>query len=442
MSPQDRVQTAFRDHAVALPAVSKTASIDVAADDATEPPSGVSDWLRISESVNNGEIVGLGEATHGTRECFQHKARLIRSLVVDSGFRTVAFEVDAATATALDAFVRQKSTFADAPSDAESALTELDMWQWQTETVRDLLRWLRTFNAGRTPAEHVRVRGVDLSTPSAVASPLGRYFEHVESGSRENGALQTIASASVPEDDDERERVLDAVAAAAEALVDRLERNRGSEQTTTSEWAEARHFCRVIHQAAEWARVRHEQPGPHSAGMAARDRFMAENALWALEQDTGAGVVLWAHDGHVQRGTFDDGTPWRETTTMGDRLADELGHRYRPVGFDFARGSFRAVGAGSGDIETFSVGDPAEGTATAAFASVGNEPYALDLRAAATDPRLDSWFGEEHCTRYVGSVFDPEGGDDAASARTDLPESFDYLLFVPESTPTRPVEGR
>lgn len=437
MAPHDCIHTALRDHAVPLPSIDEAK--DVVPDDKTKLLEDISNCL------SDSQIVGLGEATHGTRECFVHKARLIRYLVAERGFRTVAFEADAAAARTLDAFV-QGDVPVDASVDAATdtaVLAELDMWQWQTEAVGDLLTWLREFNAGREREEQVRVRGVDLSTPAVPAAPLREYFEQVDPDVTERETFETIAESTVPERGTERERALDAVSAAAKTLAQRLEANRASYAATTSEaaWAQARHFCRVVEQATEWARIRHEQPGPHPEGMATRDRFMAENALWALEQDPGAGVALWAHDGHVQRGTFDDGSLWAETMTMGERLAGDLGDAYRPVGFDFDRGSFRAVGAESGEIGTYGVGEPMEGSATAAFAAIDKGPYALDLGAAAADTRLRSWFAEECRTRYVGSVFDPEGGDETAYARTDLPASYDWLVFVPESTPTRPLDG-
>ncbi|GAB7013197.1 erythromycin esterase family protein [Halolamina salina] len=390
----------------------------------------------LAHSLGDARIVGLGEATHGTRECFEHKHRLIRHLVTERGFRTVAFEADAAATTALDAFVRGGSPFARLSADAESALAELDMWQWRTESVRALLDWLRAFNDGRAPADQVRIRGVDLSTPSAPAAPLQAYFERIDPDA-EIEQLRTVADATVSDDDD-RERVLETVTAAAEQIRERLDATRDADEASRDAWRTARWLCRVIEQSCEWARVRHEQPGPHPAGMAARDRFMAENARRALERDPGMGVVLWAHDGHVQRGSFDDGTVWADATTMGERLARALGDDYRPVGFDFARGSFRAVGRESGEVETFSVGSPTEDSATAAFAAVGDAPYALDLDAVADDDRLAQWATAEQRKRYVGSVFDPA---EEGYARTDLPGSFDWLLVLPESTPTIAVDG-
>jgi erythromycin esterase len=419
----DGALDALAEHAIAMP--SMELETGVASTDLPTP---------LARSLGDARVVGLGEATHGTRECFEHKHRLIRHLVTERGFRTVAFEADASAATALDAFVRGGGPFGDDPADAGAALAQLEMWQWRTESVRALLAWLRAFNDGCAPDEQVRVRGVDLSSPSAPAEPLRAYFKRADADA-EIGALRTVADGTV-NDDGERERALEAVTAAAERLRDRLGTNREASEASPNAWRTARWLCRVIEQSCEWARVRHEQPGPHPAGMAVRDRFMAENVRWALERDPGTGVALWAHDGHVQRGTFDDGTVWADVTTMGERLGRALGDGYRPVGFDFARGSFRAVGRESGEVGTFSIDEPNEGTATAVFAAVGDAPYALDLDAVAADDRLAPWATAERRKRYVGSVFDPAG---ESYARTDLPGSFDWLLVLSESTPTLPV---
>ncbi|KPN31218.1 erythromycin esterase [Halolamina pelagica] len=147
MGPAARLR-AFREHVIPLdsaPLCDRTAPEGPR----TSPPA-------LARSLADASLVGLGEATHGTRECFEHKDRLIRSLVTECGVRTVAFEVDAAAATVLDAFVRDGSALSTASADAAAALAELDMWQWRTESVRDLLEWLEAFNTGRALSAQVR----------------------------------------------------------------------------------------------------------------------------------------------------------------------------------------------------------------------------------------------------------------------------------------------
>lgn len=407
----------LRAQAVALPNLGQ---------ESTEPlPASLREWLK------GPSIVGLGEATHGTRECFALKNRLIKHLVRDVGFRTVAFEADAAATTALDEYVRTGK------GDPAAALAKLNMWQWRTEMVRDLLAWLREFNAGRSAEDNVRVRGIDLSVPSAPVAPLRAYLEPVDPALADGDAIATLANAEIPDDDVEREQALDDLAGAVDTVKERFDGNRAEyvAESTQRAWSDARHFCRVIEQACEWHRVRHEHEGPHPDGMAARDRFMAENVGWALAEDRGSGVAVWAHDAHIQRGTFDDGTRWRDATTMGERLDREFGAEYRPLGLDFGRGSFRAVNAQNGGVETFTVGKPLWGSATEQFARLDGSCF-----VSFTDPGT-SWPETEQPRRYVGSVYDPTADETVGNgyARTNLPASFDGLVFVESSSPTRPI---
>lgn len=50
-------------------------------------------------------VVGLGEATHGTREFFHLKDRVIRALVERGGFRTIAIEAPVAATMTADGYV-------------------------------------------------------------------------------------------------------------------------------------------------------------------------------------------------------------------------------------------------------------------------------------------------------------------------------------------------
>ena len=75
-------------------------------------------------------------------------------------------------------------------------------------------------------------------------------------------------------------------------------------------------------------------------GYMVRDESMARNVGWILEQHPGARIVLWAHNGHVQR----------QPGAMGMHLAQRFGDDYVPIGFAtdsgryVARGNDRALG--------------------------------------------------------------------------------------------------
>ncbi|ERH10706.1 MAG: erythromycin esterase related protein [halophilic archaeon J07HX64] len=169
-------------------------------------------------------VVGLGEATHGTRECFLLKTGLVRELVEHHGIRTLAMEADVTETRALDAFVRQD---VGGPT---AALCELHKWMWQVESIRDLLVWLRSFNRTRPADDQVRVRGLDLSHPAAPVTPLRSYLETVDPEYAEQSnalsRLATFAGETVPEDAGAREDLLGRVERAVATVADRLDDER------------------------------------------------------------------------------------------------------------------------------------------------------------------------------------------------------------------------
>lgn len=384
----------------------------------------------------DADVVAFGEATHGTREFVQSCHRLVGTLVERAGFRTLAIEADATATLALNEAVRRPI------GDLRAALAGLGTWRYDTEAAFALFSWIRSFNATRPHADRVRVRGIDLSTPTAPVAPLVELLSAID-GVSESLVSELTAPAETPvrPDDEDWVRWLDGLETAAEAAHTALDENRPARADARSaeEWSRARYLCRVVERTCAWHRVRHDHPGPHAAGMAERDRAMGENVRRCLDWDAGDGVVLWAHSSHVQRGTFDDGTVWTDATTMGEHLNRALGDRYRPLGSDFVRGSFRAVAAGTDETEVFRAGEPPAGGATARLSTLDETPSFVDLAAAAATDRLGSWLDRPRRIRRVGSVYDPDRPSDY-TLDTRLPASFDGLLVVGESSPTRPLD--
>ena len=70
----------------------------------------------------------------------------------------------------------------------------------------------------------------------------------------------------------------------------------------------------------------------------ARDRAMADNVLWILDQQPGARMALWAHNGHI---TFDEQV--MAGGSMGVHLRRALGPDYLTFGFAFDHGAFQAI---------------------------------------------------------------------------------------------------
>ncbi|MGH3981282.1 MAG: erythromycin esterase family protein [Pseudonocardiaceae bacterium] len=123
-------------------------------------PGGAHDDLaKWGEGLSGVRVVGLGEATHGSREFFTLKHRLVDYLVTQQGFTVFALEADQDRCVALDAYVTTGK------GDPVQGLRDLGYWTWNTQEVLALLTWLRTHNATTPPDRAVRVVGVDPSDP-------------------------------------------------------------------------------------------------------------------------------------------------------------------------------------------------------------------------------------------------------------------------------------
>lgn len=385
---------------------------------AADPAADRAELAPVVDELRDAAVVGLGLATHGTAACFAVTDRLLRALVDRGDVRTLAVETDPAAAGPLDDYV------ARGEGEATEALAALDDWKWSTETVADALRWLRGFNEGRPPEDRVRVRGVDVVSPASGARRLRTVLDDVDPETAEavRSTLADFADGEVAMDVDAIPRARVAAAAdVASEIRDRVDETADGADRVA-------HLCRALERSHEWYDAVADLPErPHPDGMAVRDRVMAENAR-DLARD--AGVALWAHAGHVQRGRFDDGTIWADAETMGERLDESLGADYRAVGTDTLGGGVRALDLHADsdsrdrafelhDLPERTLAGDVDTTATAV----------LDLGDAG-DGRLR--------TRYVGSVYNAEA-DPGTYVLETAPSAFDAVVCLGETRASQPV---
>src|SRR5262245_45897242 len=164
------------------------------------------------------------------------------------------------------------------------------------------------------------------------------------------------------------------------------------------------------------------------AGQVTRDRSMADNVKWILDQNPGAKIVLWAHNGHVATGGF-------SYDTMGTALRRMYGREMVVFGFSFNQGSFQAIPQGGGVLKNFTVPPAPPGSLDATLAAAGLPLFALDVREAP------EWFHRAHGSRQIGAAY-PEGAAYAFMSDIVPAEVYDAVLFVEATTVARKNPAR
>jgi erythromycin esterase-like protein len=165
-----------------------------------------------------------------------------------------------------------------------------------------------------------------------------------------------------------------------------------------------------------------------------RDRSMAENVKWILDQSPNEKIVLWAHNFHVAAG----GLGGSDFETMGAVLRQTYGADMVVFGFVFYQGAFQAMGRPIG-LSTFTVAPAPAGSLDATLAAARIPAFALDWRQAPRAGRgalVNPWINEEQKTRWVGATYSESAPD---NFWFDLRprEAFDVTLFIDMTTAAR-----
>ena len=123
-----------------------------------EAGNGFADMAPLDRVVGDARIVALGEATHGTREFFQLKHRMVEYLAARKGFTIFSIEASMPEAYRLNSFVLRGE------GDPKQLLKGLYFWTWNTEEVLDMILWMREFN--RSGKGRIEFTGFDMQTPT------------------------------------------------------------------------------------------------------------------------------------------------------------------------------------------------------------------------------------------------------------------------------------
>lgn len=426
----------------------------------TDPDSGIADLGAVAATLGDARIVGLGESTHGTREFFEFKRRILRLLVEELGYRLVGLEAEFAEAMPVATYV------VHGEGDPEEALERLDFWPWHTESMLALIEWLREFNAGRPLGDRVRLYGIDAQSTEAPAAAVREYLDTVDPASLDGrrDVLESLEAGELKDGWDVDAESLDNAEALVAELAARFDASGEAYAAATSanERRKARHHLRTLSQAVETARRIDDADEPYFAA-GVRDRWMADNVEWMLEHHDADSVALWSHNGHVMKGGTDGSWPLYDP--MGRYLTERFGDDYYALALEFGHGTVSAQPPTWEDedqpVTAYTVGtlheewdhdeldredrnwsgeDLDEPWLSERLAGIDAEGLFLDVDAAIGDDGLESWLERRQLLHSIGTVF-LEG--ERANKRVEafrLPQEVDGLLFVDESSHTAPVE--
>ncbi|MEU6294137.1 erythromycin esterase family protein [Streptomyces erythrochromogenes] len=367
-------------------------------------------------------VLAWGEPTHGEDALLDVRNELFRQLVEEEGYRTIAIESDCLAALLVDAYVTSGAGSLD-----EVMERGFSHDLGASASNRELVRWMRAFNDGRSAFDQLRFAGIDgplewtgaASPREALTSLHGYLARHVDAGLLPCTArtLDRLLGADdrwtepAAMTDPARSTGRSAEAAELRLLADELAALLDAQTphlitaTSREEWERARLYGRT---ATGLLRYHHGMADPSPGRMArltgVRDLIMADNLLALAERGP---TLVHAHNSHLQR----DVSSMRmeglrvEWWGAGSIVSARLGESY--AFFATALGTIRHRG----------VDAPQPGTLEGLLYALPDDLCVVDspalgaaLAGALASPRASAWFGyfpfePAHLTATDGLVF-------------------------------------
>lgn len=135
------------------------------------------DLSGLMKRIGDARVVLLGEATHGTAEFYDMRARITKELIQHKGFRFIAVEADWPDAAQIDHFIRETRM---EPTE-EPTFARFPTWMWANMQVLEFVKWLRDYNKRySSPDKAIGFFGLDLYSLYSSINSVVSYLEEVD----------------------------------------------------------------------------------------------------------------------------------------------------------------------------------------------------------------------------------------------------------------------
>ncbi|WP_420151006.1 erythromycin esterase family protein [Spirosoma sp.] len=399
-----------------------------------EAGSDFADLQPLKQTLENIRYIGLGEATHGTREFFQVKHRLLEFLVREMNYRVFAIEGSYAALQLINDYVTGKM------DDGAKALDSQGFWTWNTEEIRAMMDWARQYNTSVSPDQRVKFVGFDIQFNQPGKDKLLDYLSRVVPERLDSTRaffrtnLDSLNSVlSTPEQQKIMQETLRNLQIRYNDLYSFLELNSPLLvlKSSQAEYDQMREYSRVLMQYVD------SYSRQTSVGVSARDVYMADNFRRLMDREPpGTKAVIWAHNGHIATDNAGFFMP------TGAYLRQFYGDAYYALGFSFNQGSFQAREAQPKDpanrmLMAFTSKPAPEGSIDWYLAQTGLKNFIVDLRSTKKNADINNWLTKPAPMRSIGSIY-TTGAEPFFFQSVVIGRRFDGLLFIDSTTRARP----
>jgi len=389
------------------------------------------------ERIGGARVVLLGEATHGTSEFYQMRARITRELIVRAGFTFVAVEADWPDARWIDGYVRHAEAIPAGPA----PFTRFPTWMWQNRDVGDFVEWLRVHNASVTASQRrAGFYGLDLYSLYASIGAVLDYLDEIDPAAarvaRERyGCLAPWRGEPAAYGRDAvTGRALPCAGEVVAMLTDLLARRMEYSQRDGERFLDAVQNARLVANAEHYYRIMY-QGSPPSWNL--RDRHMFDTLVQLLEfHGPEAKAVVWEHNSHIGDAAATE-MALRGEYNVGHLCRRRFGEDAYLVGFGTDHGTVAAAHNWDEPMQVMDVRPAHPDSYERLCHDSGVPAFLLPLRTPAR-PEIREELGGSRLERAIGVIYRPASELASHYFEASLPSQFDEYVWFDRTQAVQP----
>ncbi|KAA1242892.1 erythromycin esterase family protein [Aquimarina sp. RZ0] len=391
--------------------------------------TGFSDLSYLKPILQNAHIVGMGETSHGTKEIFRMKHRMLEFLVKEMGFTLFGIEASHIGCRPINDYVLYGK------GNSREALSAQGFWVWNVESVIDMIEWMHRYNKTVPEAKKVKFIGIDTQT-----NGLDLAYQKI------NDFIDKTAPHPL------LEVQVDSLFQDIKTITDRSDLSTQRQQlykllsylyinemhlTATSSMQEYRSVLADLRKIIQGIEVG-DRKFRKKVDYNIRDRYMAQTILEVLQKEgPDAKMMLWAHNAHINKALdfYVNGSQ----EPLGSVLERYLGDTaYYAIGFSNYQGSFQARNRllkekKYANVESFNIPPAEKGTLDWYFAQSKKEIFFLNFKENKIPNAIRSFLDQERRMYSAGASWSYEYT--VQPRRWVTPgKSFDGMIFIKKTS--------
>lgn len=279
----------------------------------------------INKVSRSSRVIGLGEVSHYTKECYQIKHQIINTLI-DQGFDALILEVDFGQALLWNDYVTKGI------GNIDTLIAESGWFTYRTQEFKNLLLDIRNYNL--KAEKPFQIFGMEMTAMNYNLVWLSKYFEKYLSSEDELLDLLNQERTIVAFQSHDKSEILsywELYYQLNETLVNNKEKiiEAGGQMN----YEITKRITEIVRQYSTYI-----SQDEFLLKVELRDQFSTRNVFWAMDMlGEDSKVVIWAHNGHVAKESV-----LFSYDILGYYLNKWMGEQYYTIGFTFNEGEFGA----------------------------------------------------------------------------------------------------